>query len=58
MLFFAGQGIIAFMRKLRRKMKREVLGPILVTLLAGAFVGYFGASGSQAAQIPQLQYPR
>lgn len=36
-------------------MKKEVLGPVLAALLAGALLGYFGASGSQASQISQLQ---
>jgi phosphatidylserine/phosphatidylglycerophosphate/cardiolipin synthase-like enzyme len=36
-------------------MKKEVLGPILAALLAGAFLGYFGASGSQASLTSQLQ---
>jgi phosphatidylserine/phosphatidylglycerophosphate/cardiolipin synthase-like enzyme len=36
-------------------MKKEVLGPILAALLAGALLGYFGASGFQASLISQLQ---
>jgi hypothetical protein len=36
-------------------MRKEVLGPVLVALLVGALLGYFGASSPQAAQITQLQ---
>lgn len=36
-------------------MKKEILGPILAALLAGALLGYWGASGLEASQISQLQ---
>jgi outer membrane murein-binding lipoprotein Lpp len=36
-------------------MRKEVLGPVLAALLVGAVLGYFAATGSQAAQIAQLQ---